>query len=69
MSRVCGGGHLDQGRDLLLTILDAAHVDSKQNATLAIKWKAPAVPVIEVVVHERSDATMTQIELRHARVG
>ena len=57
---------------MLLTILDAAQVDSKQNAILAIKRKAPSVPLIAVVatrdtselvaVHERSDATMTQID-------
>ena len=40
--------NLDERSKLLLTMLDAIYVDSKENAVVAIKPKAPFQPVFEI---------------------
>ncbi len=48
LPRLWSGANLDERRKLLLTMLDAVNVDSKENAIVAIKPKAPFKPVFEV---------------------
>ena len=45
---LCSGANLEERRKLLLTMLDAVYVDSKENAIVAIKPKAPFKPVFGV---------------------
>ena len=48
LPRLWSGANLDERRKLFLTMLDAVYVDSKENAIMAIKPKAPFKPVFEV---------------------
>ena len=48
LRRLWSGANLEERRKLLLTMLDAVYVDSKENAIVAIKPKAPFKPVFEV---------------------
>ena len=53
------GANLDERRKLLLTMLDAVYVDSKENMIVAIKPKAPFKPVFEVATtREGSDVVL-----------
>ena len=48
LPKLWSGANLDERRKLLLTMLDAVYVDSKENMIVAIKPKAPFKPVFEV---------------------
>ena len=48
LPRLWSGANLEERRKLLLTMLDAVYVDSKENAIVAIKPKAPFKPVLAV---------------------
>ena len=48
LPKLWSGANLEERRKLLLTILDAIYVDSKENMIVAIKPKAPFKPVFEV---------------------
>ena len=46
--RDANGANLEERRNLLLTMLDAVYVDSKENMIVAVKPKAPFKPVFSV---------------------
>ena len=48
LPRLWSGANLEERSKLLLTMLDAVYVDSKENMIVAIKPKAPFKPVFEV---------------------
>ena len=48
LPKLWSGANLDERRKLLLSMLDAVYVDSKENMIVAIKPKAPFKPVFEV---------------------
>ena len=48
LPRLWSGANLEEHRKLLLTMLDAVYVDSKENMVVAVKLKAPFKPVFEV---------------------
>ena len=48
LPKLWSGANLEERRKLLLTMLDAVYVDSKENMIIAIKPKAPFKPVFEV---------------------
>ena len=48
LPKLWAGANLEERRKLLLTMLDAVYVDSRENMIVAIKPKAPFKPVFEV---------------------
>ena len=48
LPKLWSGANLEERRKLLLTMLDAVYIDSKENAIVAIKPKTPFRPVFEV---------------------
>ena len=59
LPKLWSSANLDERRRLLLTILDAVYVDSKENMIVAIKPKAPFKPVFEVATtREGSDVVL-----------
>ncbi len=48
LPKLWSGANLDERRKLLLSMLDAVYVDSKENMIVAIKPKAPFKPVFGV---------------------
>ena len=49
LPKLWSGANLEERRKLMLAMLDAVYVDSKENMIVAIKPKAPFKPVFEVV--------------------
>ena len=59
LPRLWSDANLEERRKLLLTMLDAVYVDSKQNIIVAIKPKAPFKPVFSVATtREGSDVVL-----------
>ena len=59
LPRLWSNANLEERRKLLLTMLDAVYVDSKQNMIVAIKPKAPFKPVFSVATtREGSDVVL-----------
>ncbi len=48
LPKLWSGAKLEERRKLLLTMLDAVYVDSKDNTIVAIRPKAPFKPVFEI---------------------
>ena len=59
-SKLWSGASLEERRKLLLTMLDAVYVDSKENTIVAIKPKAPFKPVFAVAT-TRKDSKVALI--------
>ena len=59
LPRLWSGANQEERRKLLLTMLDAVYVDSKETMIVAIKLKAPFKPVFEVATtREGSDVVL-----------
>ena len=56
LPKLWSSANLEERRKLLLTMLDAVYVDSKENMVVAIKPKAPFKPVFEIATTSEDSA-------------
>ncbi len=70
LPKLWSGANLEERRKLLLTMLDAVYVDSKENAIVAITPKAPFKPVFEVATtRQGSDVVLVHDPQAEPRIA
>ena len=70
LPKLWSGANLEERRKLLLTMLDAVYVDSKENAIVAITPKAPFKPVFEVATtRQGSDVALVHDPQAEPRIA